>query len=80
MNRQGLISFRIDWFDPAVQEIIKSLLQHPNLKASILWRSVFFRIQISYLHMTTGKTIALTIQTVVGKVMSQFLNMLLGLS
>ena len=74
----GLISFRIDWFDLAVQEIIKSLLQHHNLKASVLWHSVFFRVQFSHLHMTTGKTIALTIQIFIGKVMSLLSNMLSG--
>ena len=66
----GLISFRIDWFDLAVQEIIKSLLQHHNLKASVLWHSVFFRVQFSHPYMTAGKTIALTTRTFVGKVMS----------
>ena len=67
----GLISFRIDWFDLlAVQGTLKSLLQHHNLKASILWLSAFFTIQLSHLSMTTGKTIALTIQTFVSKVMS----------
>ena len=74
----GLISFRIDWFDLAVQEIIKSLLQHHNLKASVLWHSVFFRVQFSHLHMTTRKTIALTIQIFIGKVMSLLSNMLSG--
>ena len=58
----GLISFRIDWFDfLAVKGILKSLLQHHNLKASILWCSALFMIQLSHLCMTTGKTIALTI-------------------
>ena len=67
----GLISFRIDWFDlPAVQGTLKSLLQHPSSKASILWCSAFFMIQLSHLYMTTGKTIALTVWTFVGKVMS----------
>ena len=56
----GLIFFRIDWFDLAVQETLKSLLQHLNLKASILWCSAFFMVQLSHLYMTTGKTIALT--------------------
>ena len=56
-----LISFRIDWFDvPAVQGTLKSLLQHHSSKASILWRSVFFIVQLSHPYMTTGKTIALT--------------------
>ena len=57
----GLISFRIDWFDPlAVQASLKSLLQHHSLKASILWCSAFFMVQLSHPYMTTGKTIALT--------------------
>ena len=69
----GLISFRIDWFDLfAVQGTLKSLLQHHNLKASILWRSAFFMVQLSHLYMTTGKTIALIIQTFFNKVMSAF--------
>ena len=60
----GLISFRIDWFDLlAVQGTLKSLLQHHSLKASILWRSAFFMVQLSHPYMTTGKTIAVTIQT-----------------
>ena len=58
----GLISFRIDWFDLLeVQETLKSLLQHSDSKASILWCSAFFRVQLSHPHMTPGKTIALTI-------------------
>ena len=58
----GLISFRIDWFDLlAVQGTLKSLLQYHSLKASILWCSAFFMVQLSHLYMTTGKTIALTI-------------------
>ena len=57
----GLISYRIDWFDfPAVQGTLKSLLQHHSSKASILWRSAFFTVQLSHPYMTTGKTIALT--------------------
>ena len=57
----GLISFRIDWFDLlAVQGALKSLLQHHNLKASIIWHSVFFMVQLSHPYMTTGKTIAFT--------------------
>ena len=73
----GMISFRIDWLDlPALQGIPKSLLQHHSSKASILWCSAFFTVQLSLPHMTTGKTIALTRQTFVGKVMSLFLNML----
>ena len=67
----GLIFSKIDWFDlPAVQGTLKSLLQHHNSKASILWRSAFFMVQLSHPHMTTEKTIALTIWTCVGKVMS----------
>ena len=76
----GLISFRIDWFDLlAVQETLKSLLQHHSLKASVVWCSAFFMVQLSYLYMTTGKTIALTIQTFVGKTMSLIFNILSGL-
>ena len=64
----GLISFRIDWFDLlAVQEILKSFLQHHSSKASVLQRSAFFMLQISHPYMTIGKTIALTIQTFVGQ-------------
>ena len=67
----GLISFRIDWFDlHAVQGTLKSLLKHHSLKASILWHSAFFMVQLSHLYMTPGKTIALTRWTFVGKVMS----------
>ena len=70
----GLISFRTDWLDLlAVQETLKSLLQHHS---SILWCSVFFIVQLSHPYMTTGKTIALTRQTFVGKVMSLLFNML----
>ena len=73
----GLISFRMDWLDLlAVQGPLKSLLQHYSSKASILWCSAFFIVQLSYPHMTTGKTIALTRQTFVGKVMSLLFNML----
>ena len=73
----GLISFRIDWFDLlAFQGILKSLLQHHGSKVWILWRSVFFIVQLSHLYMTTGKAIALTIQTFVGKIMSLSFNML----
>ena len=73
----GLISFRMDWLDLlAVQGTLKSLLQHHSLKASILRRSVFFTVQLSHPYMTTGKTIALTSRTFVGKVMSLLLNML----
>ena len=73
----GLISFRMDWLDLlVVQGTLKSLLQHHSSKASILWRSAFFIVQLSHPYMTTGKTIALTIQTFVGKVMSLLFNML----
>ena len=73
----GLISFRIDWLDLlAVQGTLKSLLQHHSSKASILLCSVFFIVQLSYPYMTTGKTIALTRQTFVGKVMPLLFNML----
>ena len=73
----GLISFRIDWLDlPAVQGTLKSLLQHHSSKASILQHSAFFTVQLSHPYMTTGKTIALTRRTLVGKVMSLLLNML----
>ena len=71
-----LISFRMDWFDLlAVQGILKSL-QHHSPKASILWLSAFFMVQLSHPYMTTGKTIALTRQTFVDKVMSLLYNML----
>ena len=71
-----LISFRIDWLDLlAVQEILKSLLQHSS-KASILWCSAFFMVQLSHPYMTTRKTIPLTVWTFVGKVMSLLFNML----
>ena len=67
----GLISFRMDWLDLlAVQGTLKSLLQHHSSKASVLWHSVFFTVQLSHPYMTTGKTIALTRWTFVGKVMS----------
>ena len=73
----GLISFRMDWLDLlAVQGTVKSLLQHQSSKASILWRSAFFTVQLSHPYMTTGKTIALTRRTFVGKVLSLLLNML----
>ena len=72
----GLISFRMDWLDLlTVQGILKSLLQHDSSKASILQRSAFFTVQLSQPYMTTGKTIALTRQTFVGKVMSLLLNL-----
>ena len=73
----GLIYFRMDWLDLlAVQGTLKSLLQHYSSKASILQCSAFFRVQLSHPYMTTGKTIALTRWTFVGKVMSLLLNML----
>ena len=73
----GLISFRIDWFDLiAVQGTLKSLLQHHCSKASILWCSAFFMVQLSHSYMTTVKTITLTIQIFVGQVMSLLFNML----
>ena len=73
----GVISFRVDRFDLlAVQGTPKSLLQHHSSKSSILWHSAFFMVQLSHLYMTTGKTIALTRWTFVGKVMSLFFNML----
>jgi len=73
----GLISFTMDWFDLlAVQGILKSLLQHHSSKASILLRSAFFIVQLSHPYMTTGKTIALTRRTFVGKVMSLLFNVL----
>ena len=73
----GLISFRMDWLDLlAVQGTLKSLLQHHTSKASILWCSAFFTVQLSHPYMTTGKTIALTTRTFVGKVMSLLLNIL----
>ena len=73
----GQISFRMDWLDLlAVQGTLKSLIQHHSSKASILWHSAFFILQFSHLYMTTGKTIALTRQTFIGKVMSLLFNML----
>ena len=73
----GLISFRMDWLDfPAVQGTLKSLLQYHSSKASILQYSAFFTVQLSHPYMTTGKTIALTRRTFVGKVMSLLFNML----
>ena len=72
-----LLFFRIDWFDLlAVQETLKSLLQHHSSKASVLWCSAFFMDQLSHPYMTSGKTIALTVQTFVGKVISLLFNML----
>ena len=73
----GLTSFRMDWLDLlVVQGTLRSPLQHHSSKASILWRSAFFMVQLSHPYMTTGKTIALTRRTFVGKVMSQLFNML----
>ena len=73
----GLISFRMDWLDLlAVQETLKSLLQHHSSKASILWRSAFFTVQLSHPYTTIGKTIALIRRTFVGKVISLLLNLL----
>ena len=76
----GLISFRMDWLDLlAVQGTLKSLLQHHSLKASIIWCSAFFVVQLSCPYMTTGKTTAFTRWTFVGRVMSLLFNMLSGL-
>ena len=73
----GLISFTMDWLDLlAVQGTLKSLLQHHSPKASVLWYSAFFMVQFSHPYMTTGKIVALTRQTVVGKVMSLLFNTL----
>ena len=73
----GQISFRVDWLDLLeVQGTLKSLLQHHSSKASILWHSAFFTVQLSHPYMITGKTIALTRWTIVGKVMSLLFNML----
>ena len=76
----GLISFRIEWFDLlAVQGTLRSLLQHHSSKVSVLWCLAFFTVQLSHPYMTTGKTIAMTRQTFVCKVMSLLFNMLSGL-
>ena len=76
-EHSGLISFRMDWLDIlAVQGTLKSLLHHHSSKTSILQRSAFFAVQLSHPYMTTGKTIALTRRTSVGKVMSLLFNML----
>ena len=73
----GLITFRMDWRDLlAVQGTLRSLLQHHSSKASVLWHSAFFTVQLSHSYMSTGKTIALTKRTFVGKVMSLLFNML----
>ena len=79
-EHQGLISFRMDWLDLAVQETRKSLLQHHNLKASVCQRSAFFTVQLLHPYMTTGKTIALTRQTFVDNVTSLLFNMLSSLA
>ena len=77
----GLISFRMDWLDiPAVQGTLKRLLQHHSSKASILWSSAFFIVQLSHPYLATGKNIALTRWNFAGKVMSLLFNMLLGWS
>ena len=79
-EHSGLISFRMDWLDLlAVQRTLKSLLQHHSSKVSILQHSAFFRVQLLHPYMTTGKTIALTRRTFVGKVMSLLFNMLFRL-
>ena len=76
-EHSGLISFRMDWLDLlAVQGTLKSLLQYHSSKTSILWRSAYFTVQLSHPYMTTGKTIALTRRTFVGKVISLLFNML----
>ena len=76
-NEIGLITFRMDWLDLlAVQGTLRILLQHHSSKASILWLSDFFTVQLSHPYITTGKTIALTRRTLVGKVMSLLLNVL----
>ena len=76
-EHSGLITYRMDWLDlPAVQGTLKSLLQHHSSKASILQRSAFFIVQLSHSYMTNGKSIALTRQTFVSKVMSLLFNML----
>ena len=72
-EHSGLISFRMDWLDLlAVQGTLKSLFQHHSSKASILWRSAFFMVQLSHPYMTTGKTVPWTIRTFVGKLMFVF--------
>ena len=72
----GLISFRMDWLDLLAKGTLKSLLQHHSSKASILWHSAFFTVQLSHSYMTIGKTIALTRWTFVGKVMPLLFNIL----
>ena len=81
MNKPGLISFRMDWLDLfAVQGTLKSLLQHHSSKASILQCSAFFIVQLSHPYMTTGKTVTLTRQTFVDKIMSLLFICCLGWS
>ena len=76
-EHSGFISFRMDWLDLlAAQGTLKSLLQHHRLKASVLWHSAFFMVELSHLYMTTGKSTALTLRTFVSKVMSLLSNML----
>ena len=76
-EHSGLISFRMDWLDLlAIQGTLQGLLQHHSSKASILWHSAFFRVQLSHPYMTTGKTIALTRWSIIGKVMSLLFNIL----
>ena len=76
-RKTGLISFRMDWLDLlVVQGTLKSILQHHSSKTSVLWRSPFFIVQLTHPYMTTGKTIALTRWTFVGKVMSLLFSML----
>ena len=79
-KHSGLISFRIDWLGLAIHETLESPLQHHSLKASVLQCSTFFMVQLLHPYMTTGKTIALTRWTSVGKVMSLLFNMCLSLS
>ena len=80
-EHSGLISFKMDWLDLlAVQGTLKSLLQHYSSKASILQRSAFFTVQLSHPYMTTGKTIALTRRTFIGKVMSLLFNIVSSFS
>ena len=76
IDYSGLISFRIDWFDLAVQETLKNLLKHCSSKVSVFQHLTIFMVQLSHLLMTTGKTIALTLRTFVGKVMSLLFNIL----
>ena len=75
-HQSGLISFSTDWFDLLLSKGLLRSLQHHSSEASILWHSAFFMVQLSHPYMTTGKTIALTIQTFVGKVMCLLFNTL----